>query len=424
MFSNTSAQRKDAPKKPSSAEIARNLNVGIVLHDNSNRLAEGWACIHGKEPQRVRGLFDLPNDTLWISNGDFQDFKKLGGTQFHHVRRTGYLGLKLAELARDLGIRIDGGHAKEGGEKLAYFVQGAVRLAVEIYNLDNPLKQLQEDTLVATIGKVLPSVTPSPENLSQIFSSAYQAWSSKYVGFMDDTANVRLRFNRVAYADFILSQKVPDTGWSRIYSGDGFNHDLVKEGKFVPTLIEAVVEFDSMDADTAMLVAYGVGPGSVNQRSKRAWMTDVEYRWISDFARVHVQSYFMAVDFIELPSACRLPERLYDDSTQLLGVNTGLVASMHWQSLASAKYSRLTSRSEYDVYSTWLRAHDRAMCFQAAYVLQQKGFAVNGYGSGSVMVSCPRSRFEDLLQAAEDLDMAYPIRDGLVKEFGYATYGT
>jgi hypothetical protein len=40
------------------------------------------------------------------------------------------------------------------------------------------------------------------------------------------------------------------------------------------------------------------------------------------------------------------------------------------------------------------------------------------------MVSCPRSRFEDLLQAAEDLDMAYPIRDGLVKEFGYATYGT
>lgn len=421
MFSNTSPSRKESTKKQSSAEIARNLTVGIVLHDNTNRLAEGWSFVSGKPPHRIRGLFDLPNDTLWISNGDFKEFMVLGGSQFHHVRRTDYLGLKLTDIAKDLGIRIDGGHAKEGGEKLVVFVQSAVRLAVELYNLDNPLRQLQEDTLVITIGKSLPSVQASPENLSTAFASAYQSWSTQKLHFMDDSATVRLRFNRVAYAEWLLSQKVPDVGWSRVYSSQGFDHDLVMAGEFAPTLIEAVIEFDSMNTDVVMLIAYGVGI-SANQRSKRTWMTDVEYCWISNFARIHVQSYLMAVDYVSLPSAYQLPDALFDDSTQQQAFNAGLVSYMHWQSIVANKLSRITGRKEYDHYATWLRAQDRAMCFSAAYCLQQKGFDILGYGNGSVLVRAGRARYKELATAAEELDMAYPIRDGLLKEFGYVNH--
>ena len=48
-----------AEPKPTPREVAEKLMVGIVLHDNRNTLAEGWAFLPHREPFRVRGLFDL-----------------------------------------------------------------------------------------------------------------------------------------------------------------------------------------------------------------------------------------------------------------------------------------------------------------------------------------------------------------------------
>lgn len=419
MFSKPSpTSRRELAKKPSPEEMARNLNVGIVLHDNQNTMAEGWAIMVGRPSVRVRGLFDLPNDALWISSGDFNDFRKLGGAQFHHVRRTGYLGLKLAEIAKDFGIRIDGGHAKDGGEKIVGFVQETVRLAVELYRLDNPLRQLQEDTLVSTIAKALPPAPPSTEVMTAKLSSAYQSWSSKFVPFMDNTVSIRLRFARVPYAHWLLSNEVPDSGWSHVLSNNGFDGEAVMRGDFPPTLIEAVLEFDSVDPVVAELIAYGVG-GQANQRSKRSWMTDVEYRWVSTFARVHVQSYFMAVNLMPLPASYQLPDLIGSEAVLSQQASIGLLSYMHWQALVASKYSRITGRSEHDLYGTWIRAHDRAKCFEAAYVLQQRGFNVSGYGNGSVLVRADRGKIEELADAAMDLDLVYPNWNGLLKEFGY-----
>jgi hypothetical protein len=417
MFTNTT--RQEAPKKPSSAEIARNLQVGVMLHDNSTTMKEGWAIVPGKHPWRARGLYDLPNDTLWVSSGDFKDFRRMGGAQYHHVRRTGYLGMRLRDVARDLGIRIDGGYAEEGGPQLVGFVQDAVRLAVEVYNLDNPLRQLQENTLVETMSKAMPAAPKSPPTLTNLFGSAYQSWSSRLLHFMDNTVMVRLGFARVAYADWLLSNPVPDSAWSHVFSNQGFDHERLMRGEFVPALIEGVIEFDQLDPEIAQLIAFGVG-GQTNQRMKRSWMTDVEYRWISDFARVHVVSYYMAKSYVGLPLSHRLPEAFVTDPYQSLSFKTGLVSYMHWQAMVSSKYSMIERRSEYDVYGTWIRAYDRARCFQAAFVLQQQGFHVSGYGNGSVVVQVERERLGELAQIARELDMEYPIWHGLVKEFGYA----
>lgn len=381
-------------------------------------MSEGWAIAVDKPAFRVRGLIDLPTDTLWISSGDFNDFRKLGGAQFHHVRRTGYLGLKLTEIARDFGIRIDGGHAKTGGEKIVGMVQETVRLAVELYGLDNPLRQLQEDTLVSTIARVLPPTSPTTDDYTRRLSSAYQSWSSKYVPFKDNSVTIRLRFARVPYARWLLSNEIPDSGWSHVLSNNGFDRDAVMRGEFPPTLIEAVLEFDSVDAGTAELIAYGVG-GMVNQRSKRSWMTDVEYRWVSTFARVHVQSYYMAVCLMPLPCEYQLPHLISCEEVLSQQASIGILSYIHWQALVATRYSRTTSRNEHDTQGTWIRAHDRAKCFEAAFVLQQRGFDIAGYGNGSVLVRSERNRMEELMDAAMDLDLVYPNWNGLLKEFGY-----
>lgn len=408
-----------AEPKPTPREVAEKLMVGIVLHDNRNTLAEGWAFLPHREPFRVRGLFDLPNDAMWISSGDFQDFRKLGQAQLHHVRRTGYLGLKLSEIAQDFGIRIDGHHALEGGKALVIYVQHAVRMAVEVYNLDDPTRNLQDDTLVATIGKALPPAAPSKDMLLQKLAAAYQSWSSNYTPFMDNSVRVRLRFNRMPYAEWLLSNPVPDAGWSHALSDVGFDHEAVMAGTFPPTLIQAVVEFDGVPAEVAALIAYGIGAS--RQRAKRTWMTDVEYRWVSRHARVHVKSYLVSSTCQALPTGCQLPQGLAQDRLIKAMPASGIVSYIHCQALMSAKYSRVTGENEYDVHSTWLRAHDRAVCFEAAYRLQQARFRVSGYGNGSVIVNVDKDNLVGLEQAAIAMDFTMPRFNALLQEFGYVS---
>lgn len=408
-----------AEPKPTPREVAEKLMVGIVLHDNRNTLAEGWAFLPHREPFRVRGLFDLPNDAMWISSGDFQDFRKLGQAQLHHVRRTGYLGLKLSEIAQDFGIRIDGHHALEGGKALVIYVQHAVRMAVEVYNLDDPTRNLQDDTLVATIGKALPPAAPSKDMLLQKLAAAYQSWSSNYTPFMDNSVRVRLRFNRMPYAEWLLSNPVPDAGWSHALSDVGFDHEAVMACTFPPTLIQAVVEFDGVPAEVAALIAYGVG--ATRQRAKRTWMTDVEYRWVSRHARVHVKSYLVSSTCQALPTGCQLPQGLAQDRLIKAMPASGIVSYIHCQALMSAKWSRVTGGNEYDLHSTWLRAHDRAVCFEAAYRLQQAGFRVSGYGNGSVIVNVDKDNLVGLEQAAIAMDFTMPRFNALLQEFGYVS---
>lgn len=408
-----------AEPKPTPREVAEKLMVGIVLHDNRNTLAEGWAFLPHREPFRVRGLFDLPNDVLWISSGDFQDFRKLGLAQQHHVRRTGYLGLKLSEIAQDFGIRIDGHHALEGGKALVVYVQHAVRMAVEVYGLDDPTRNLQDDTLVATIGKALPPPAPSKDMLLQKLAAAHQTWSSNYTPFMDNSVRVRLRFNRMPYAEWLLSNPVPDSGWSHALSDVGFDHEAVMAGTFPPTLIQAVIEFDGVPAEVAALIAYGVGAS--RQRAKRTWMTDVEYRWVSRHARVHVKSYLVSPVCNPLPTGCQLPQGLAHDRLIKALPASGIVSYIHCQALMSAKWSRVSGENEYDVHSTWLRAHDRAVCFEAAYRMQQAGFRVSGYGNGSVIVNVDKDNLVGLEQAAIAMDFTMPRFNALLQEFGYVS---
>lgn len=408
-----------AEPKPTAREVAANLSVGIVLHDNKNNLGEGWAFLPGREAWRVRGLLDLPNDAMWVSSGDWGDFRKMGQAQLHHVRRTGYLGLRLDELATDFGIRIDGQHARTGGQQLVTYVQNAVRVAVEAYGLDDPLRNLQDDTLVVTLSKVLPNAPQAKELLLQKLASAYQSWSSQYQPFRDNTVRVRLRFNRMPYAEWLLSNPVPDSGWSHAMSDVGFDHEAVMAGTFPPSLIQGVVEFDGVPAEIANLIAFGVG--ATSKRAKRGWMTDVEYRWISRFARVHVQSYLVSVTRMPLPSGCQLPELLAGDRLVKALPGAGIVSYVHWQALVAPKYSRLTQSSENDVFGTWMRAHDRAVCFEAALEMQKLGFPVSGYGNGSVIVMVDRNRLKELEQLAIGMDFTMPRWNAIMQEFGYAS---
>lgn len=412
------SRQRGADRKLTPEEAAANLSVGVVLHDNRNTLQEGWAFRVGQPPFRVRGLVDLPNDSLWISSGEFGDFQKLQGAQFHHVRRSDFLGLKISDLATDLGLRIDGGYAQEGGKRLVNFVQEAVRMVVKAYGITDTTRQLQQDRLVAAIAKLLPPPPPAREMFTARLASAYQSLSIRRVGYIDNSVPLKLRFSRLYYAQWLLSNPVPDNGWSHIFSSQGFDHDKVMSGEFPPTLIHGQLEFDKVSVETAELIAFGAG-GQLRARSKRNWMTDVEYRWISRHARVHVQEYMVSTGLVPLPSACALPAILSDSESISHLVSSGILAYAHWQALVSPRWSKLSGVTEHDAIGTWLRAYDRAKCFEAALVLQQQGFHVSAYGNGAVHVQVDRGRLPELAETAGALGIAFPTWNALLQEFGY-----
>ncbi|MFC5511057.1 hypothetical protein ACFPOU_07950, partial [Massilia jejuensis] len=155
--------------------------------------------------------------------------------------------------------------------------------------------------------------------------------------------------------------------------------------------------------------------------AKRTWMTDVEYRWVSRHARVHVKSYLVSSTCQALPTGCQLPQGLAQDRLIKAMPASGIVSYIHCQALMSAKWSRVTGENEYDVHSTWLRAHDRAVCFEAAYRLQQAGFRVSGYGNGSVIVNVDKDNLVGLEQAAIAMDFTMPRFNALLQEFGYVS---
>lgn len=422
MFTNaepTNTAKKEMERKKTPEEIARDLRVGIVIHDNPNTLAEGWAFLVNKEPRRIRGLYDLENDVLWISSGTWDDFFKLGSPMVHNVRRAEYLGVKIKDFAADLGIRIDGVHAQEGGAKIVSFVEQALKIAIVAYRLDDPLRQLQDDSLTSTIGKILPQPPTPKATMTSELDAAYQGWSSCYQPFMDNTVTVGLKFSRLEYAQWLLSNPIPDNSWSYVLDKTGFSHDEVMNGTFPPTLICGTIEFDNVNSNTVSLIAYGCGT-TPKKRAFRKWMTDVEYRWISKFARIHVSEYLISRIYLPIPEIYLLPKALVDDPVLATTVSAGVVAYMHWQSMVAGRYSSKVRKNVHDPMGTWLRSYDRSKCFEAAFELQQRGFFVTGYGNGAIYIKVEKNRLVELSDAVLDLGLVFPKWNALLQEFGYA----
>lgn len=401
------------PEAPPIEEVAARTRVGLCLYDNPSAMQEAWAFLPGSEPFRVRDAIDLPNHVMWVSNAGFMDFHQRG-QKSHHLRQNEYLSLNLKYICQDIGLRIDGAYAKEGGTILAPYIENVVKNAIVLYNLNDPMRQLQDDKLAQAISKVMPPPTPMKETLLQRLSSATQTWSSRSPMYVDNTTTVRMWFARQPYAQYLLSQQFPDSGWSFVPSDEKFSHKDIMSGNCVPHLMRVVLEFDTVNHEVAELIAFGA-TGS-KAKTRREWVTDVEYRWIAQFARIQVLEYCYSKAYEPLSAAHQLPAQMTEDVLLAHPVSLGILAHIHWQGLATPKYSRTMRRNEESLISVWLRAYDRAKCFEAAYVLQQYGFTIGGYGSGSVMVKAENPRLPELMEIGYKLGLVHPNYNGYFGE--------
>lgn len=398
---------------------------GVALFDESKD--SGWACLPDSAPFRFRSPQELRNDSIWICSSDGPDHSRRWG-KTHHLRPSDYFS-KLTYIAADYGLRVDGEGkwgvlAQKASAILAPTVHRAMVVAAQVYDWREPSQMMQSDSLTDDIRKWLVEPPEIRNYMRGPLAGAFQTYSScNWAGVMGSSNSVTmvLRFNRLKYARRIMATEVPDGAWSYIEvdsgkSGTGYSLEQALDPE-VPCLVNATVEFGGRDPDIATLSAYGSQPG--RRTALRAWISQPELRWLSQHARIHISAVRYAACAKPLPAKLMLPELLTSDALFELSIPVGLVAEAHWKAIAKDVYKpSLETKKEISPWAVWLRAADRAFCFELALAAHKSKFHVVGYGNGSVVVRCDRERLTELLDFSMENDIAHPSFRTVFEEHG------
>ncbi len=404
------------PRQPPKEIPLRPLCGGVVLFDNNKEMMAGWACAHNGTPFRVSNPAQLPNDVIWVCNGDFDAFK-LRSTRLHHLRRADYFRTPIGQIAADLGLRSEGEYAMETSSKLAEIVHRAFTLAVTLYGRNNLPLAPREETLAEDIRKVMPALKGLSESdyLRVPLGEAYQSYSSPNWSdrrdAQGDLVTVMLRANRTEYVKRLLSLPLPDEAWHYIQEPPADIGLDVWLDPAHPSLVEVqVMVFDEIGE----LLAFGAQLGK--RSGIRRWVSQPELRMLVEHAEVNIRSGFLSLAARGLAPSYQLPALVTEDRMLELSYSAGLVAESHWHALTNPPWSRARREVETFPVNVWQRAYDRASCFAKALAAHEAGFIVKGYGNGVVNIRVHRTQLRELLMFAAREGFAYPSFPSVFRE--------
>lgn len=399
--------------------------IGVALFDNPKDATIGWACLVDGEPFRFRQPTELSNDVIWVCNFDFNSYFQRGRNA-HNLRDSRFFAASLTQIAADHGLGVVGSPAFATSKILAKVVERTVRIVAAAYGWNEPILMLKSNNLMEDIRKHMPRQTPAKQIMKSPLISAFQLNSKPiwvHAPFMPDSLNVSLRYNRLDYARRIMETPIPDLAFnyvpSNVLQGMPQAARLRMALESGSSLVEATIELtSSTDSDTASLISFGTTTGKKD--IVRKWMTDLELRWISQFARVTIVSMFRSeAPATTLENSYRLPDAYSQDDLYAMSISAGLAAECHWACLANSIHvanSREFTR-EMTVIGTWLRAADRAYSFDLARKAHLAGYRIFSYGNGSVALQLERVRLRELLDFAIETGVSYPCFKSLFAEY-------
>jgi hypothetical protein len=407
---------------PSAAKVtllpADMPKYGVALFDNTRDMSAGWACLAGGESFRISSVSDLSNDTVWVTNLDFNEYNERA-KRSSHLRRVDFLRSSLQAVGSDLGMRVNGLYAQEAAPVLAGVIERCVHMAVRAYGWSAPTHDVRECVLYEDIRRTMPGLPKVQASTRAPFASAYQSYSVPLWGadYEDNIVVITLRYNRLDYARSMMDTLVPDDAWT--YVPPETASKLTMEqwlDPAKPSLVEAAVELDSIDPGLASLVSFGAG---TNKRAAlRKWISQPELAWLSRHARVTVTSGLQSASAQHLPASVQLPALLTDDPFMKVSLSAGLLAESHWAAIAQPTWNRQARCEEQSAWGVWLRAADRAMSFKLALQAHQAGYRVLGYGHGSCAIRLQKMRLREALEFAEANNVSHPCFEPIFQEHG------
>ena len=391
------------------------IKLGLAVFQNDANPTNGVAAIAGQRVRPFESRTALPSDCLWISTA-------YNGEVAQNFRPKNYLRSTLDALADDLGVELR--NVVEGMPMMAQLLDQISQVVATCYQWDDPKSSWSKPTLPEVIREALARQPETKHGIIAPLKDALQSYSAvpdriMVRGHQRPMRQFTLRHNRLEYAQYLLSQPVPNPN-AEWFTAPHFNSVDSALSCPSPCLVEVVLEFDAPDIsgiDYSRLVAFGSSfAGRRGSGIIRRWVTQVELAWLARHAHVHVQGGLVCGErAIALPAEYQLPAVLRSDPLLSLSLAVGVVAEAHWVALTLGRlkkreHSGASSRFEevFGPIGVWLKAYDRAYGFFMAEQAAKAGYEVVGYGYGAVTVESDRNEPAKLLELADRLGVCHP----------------
>lgn len=403
--------------KPPEQIVLRPPRIGVVTFNSKVAPTSGSACVAGDGiPFRdFERRNEIASDVIWIS-----DAKDAVNAQ--NFRASSYFRSSLKAIAEDLGVSLQGDNTIDGLRLVADTVGHARDILAHAYAWRDFADDWSHRDAPSCISKFLPSTGDILQNMESPLRQSYQSFSVvPDPGFPDGQAQgiFSLRANRLRYAQYICATKVPSGTWgaSNPYTNGGPTSIDQYLNPDKPCLVEVSVEFTTSLSNkvTPSLTAFGSSSG-MGRSPIRKWVCQIELAWLVEHANVHISSaYFCETPGTPLSEVHQLPAALTADPIYALSVAAGLVAECHWTALASLTSVRRPGQGATQRYvdlasptAVWLRAADRAYCFEMAKIVAQRGYIVTSYGYGTVSFFGPKNNIQEIMDLSDQLGTCHP----------------
>lgn len=353
---------------------------GAVIFDELDRTGPGWASVKGQAAFRIRGTGDLASDVYWWTNLSFAAFQKYGLFR-PNLKRADYLRPGMLQLHNELGLFPSRMPQSRITEVTSEVFDRVMRLAAQHYGLIKPVEDAFSDDLYSKLVRADRAITPE---INVALGQAYQTWSTCETASPKGSKIMIFKRPRILHAHDVLSTPVPGEQWELIPE-----KDLPPEHKRVdwiinqsrPALVRASVQ--QVEPEVAKIIAFSSGANR-----ERSWMSHPELLSLSRFAKIHVESVFLANEYT--------PHTIYKPMATggamgMLSLSMGIVCENYWAALASSytinKRSKDAKSIIFSPRAVWMSASDRFHMLMPALLMHGSGFIVKAYGRGGINIA-------------------------------------
>lgn len=410
-----------AANKPPEQIVMRPPRIGVVAFNSTTVPTSGSACVAGEGiPLRdFERRNEIASDVIWISNAK-------DAVNAQNFRSGNYFRSSLKAISEDLGVTLVGDGTIDGLRTVADTIGRARDIFAHAYAWRDFSEDWSHRDASSCISRLLLPTGEILQNMESPLRQAYQSFSTvPDRGFPDGQAQgiFSLRANRLRYAQFICSTRVPNGAWlaSNVQSS---NLDQYLDPDR-PCLVEVSLEFSTSlnDKVTPALTAFGSSSSAMGRAPIRKWVSQIELAWLVEHANVHVSSaFFCEVPGTPLAEVHQLPTALTVDPIYALSVAAGLIAECHWVALSSLTSVKRAGGSATQRYvdlasptAVWLRAADRAYCFEMAKIVAKRGYMVTSYGYGAVTFWGPKNNIQEIMDLSDQLGTCHPCLGAMME---------
>jgi hypothetical protein len=382
---------------------------GVVIFDNADQPALGWASLAGEEPRRIHQIADLESDGVFISNLSWQQLRSINALKEPRLRVSNFFREDMYIIAQDLGLPIFE-DPQSCLSTVSEFFDRSIRLASDIYGFSRIAGTLKESIYTKLFPKGEPTTYGTPK-IDEAFNEAYLAIQKCYISNLNSSRSAKLRFSRPYFASMLMRFPIPIGPWT-IYQGKlpknipsqrkGENsqvYQFLKEfGEKKPALCQVSVK--NIDIKCGALL------GFTNGTEGRSWVPIQEAAFLSTIADVTIKKMIEGTsykEFSDVSYGWHEQSAVGDVSYSL-----GLVAEAHIAAITSAT-RKPSGGSIYSPRAVFLKSWDRILLFKTAYSLHQQDICVRSYAMGAINVSIEDYQLEFVAKASLECSMTPPL---------------